>query len=97
MTAEIIIIIKKKNPEILNFEYLVQFTHSYHLKRTKAFIFLFSLFCVAFGLWCEFTAGNIVLGAPLNLFSLVAVRHHLVNIYHVTAIDLEAQLESLKN
>ena len=41
---------KKKNPEILNFEYLVQFTHSYHLKRTKAFIFLFSLFCVAFGL-----------------------------------------------
>ena len=67
----------------------------FSFKAQKNIRFLFSLFCVVLGLWCEFFAGNIVLGAPLNLSSFVAVHHHLVT--YLTAIKLEAQLESLKS
>ena len=74
MTAEI----KKK--ENWNFEFwmLCAVYLFFSFTAHKNIRFLFSLFCVVFGLWCEFFAGNIVLGAPLNLFSLVAVHHHLV-------------------
>ena len=37
-------------------------------KNIHKLIVLFSLLCVDFGLWCELFAGNIALGAPVNLF-----------------------------
>ena len=73
MTPEV----KKEN---WNFEFWVLcavnliFLFKVH-KNTR---FLSSLFCVVYGLWCKYFAGNIVLGAQLNLLRLVAFHHHLV-------------------
>ena len=59
----------------------------------------FSSLCVSFGLWYEFFAGNIVLAAPLNLIWVWLLLTIIwLHIYYqdVTAIEFEAQLESLK-
>ena len=57
--------------QIIEFWMLCAFSLSFSLKPHKnirKLIVLFSLLCVDFGLWYEFFAGNIVFGAPLNLF-----------------------------